>query len=135
MCASPGTALKPRNLRAFPATIQFARRTPKAVRRLRIHRPAVNETPAGRAATCALPQLGDLQFVEPGPVPDRLLAPRQRLGDRAQRLALAGEQVQLLDLVLPPRLPVPLELGFSHVPLRACSGRWRGLARRQKKSS
>src|SRR3954447_17998343 len=61
-----------------------------------------------------LAQLDDLQPVGLGAVPDRLLAPRQRLGDRPHRHALAGKRVQLLDLVLPPRLAVPFKM-FAHI--------------------
>src|SRR3954470_24099905 len=61
-------------------------------------------------------QLGDLQAVFLRPLLDRLLAARQRLGDRSERHALAREHVKLLDLVLPPRLPVALE-PFTHLAL------------------
>src|SRR3954447_12442478 len=72
---------------------------------------------AGRAAelqTEALPKLADLQLVGLGAVPDRFLAPRERLGDGAHAHALARQRVQLLDLVLPPRLPVTLEFFVAH---------------------
>src|SRR4051812_12340032 len=68
----------------------------------------------GPITDLALAQLRNLQPVRLGPVLDRLLAARQRLGDRLQRHPLAGEQMQLLNLVLPPGLPVPLEL-FRHL--------------------
>src|SRR3954447_23323364 len=74
---------------------------------------------AGRAAelqTEALPKLADLQLVGLGAVPHRFLAPGERLGDGAHAHALASQRVQLLDLVLPPRLPVPLELLAAHNP-------------------
>src|SRR5215212_5035426 len=65
--------------------------------------------PGARASAADLPQLRDFEPVVLRALLDRFLAPRQRLGDRADRHALAGERVQLLDLVLPPRLPMPLE--------------------------
>src|SRR5215212_1272897 len=71
--------------------------------------------PGARASAADLPQLRDLQPIVLRALLDRFLAPRQRLGDRADRHALACERVQLLDLVLPPRLPMPLE------PLAHCA--------------
>src|SRR4029079_10745017 len=71
--------------------------------------------PGARASAADLPQLRDLQPIVLGPLLHRFLAPSQRLGDRADRHALAGERMQLLDLVLPPRLPMPLE------PLAHCA--------------
>src|SRR6478672_6681550 len=65
-----------------------------------------------------LAQLGDLHAVVLRSPLHRFLAPRQRLGDRPHRHPLAGEEVKLLDLVLPPRLPMPLELFFHRPPSR-----------------
>src|SRR4051812_42843871 len=59
-------------------------------------------------------QFYDLQPVGLGAVLDRFLAAHERLGDGAQRHAFAGELVELLDPLLPPRLRVPLE-PFRHV--------------------
>src|SRR5206468_6920909 len=79
----------------------------------------------------SLPQLRDLQPVGLGAVLDRFLAPDERLGDRPHRHALARQRMQLLDFVLPPRLPVPLE-PFAHSSSPACAGEgdhhrwWRG---------
>src|SRR3954471_2134412 len=63
----------------------------------------------------ALTQLRNLQPVRLGAVPDRFLAAGHRLGNALERHALAGEKVQLLDLVAGPGLPVPLE-PFRHLP-------------------
>src|SRR5690242_6323044 len=83
-------------------------------------------------AAVILAKLRDFHPVGLRAVLHRLLAAGERLGDGAQRHALAGEQVQLLDLVLPPRLPMPLELGLRHHCSPAFAGEgdhrtwWRG---------
>lgn len=61
----------------------------------------------------SLPQLGDLDAVGLGAVLYRFLAAGEGLGDGFQRHALGGELVQLLNLVLPPRLTVAFET-FAH---------------------
>src|SRR3954469_17677088 len=58
-------------------------------------------------------QLADLQPVQSGAVLHRLLGAGQCPGDRPQRHVLAGELVELLDLVLFPGLAVSGE-GFRH---------------------
>src|SRR4029453_3287774 len=55
-----------------------------------------------------------------GPILDRLLAAGEGLGDGPQRVALGSKQMQLLDLVLAPGLPMPLEL-FRHHPSSSSS--------------
>src|SRR5690348_13803276 len=71
---------------------------------------------------CLLAQLHDAQPVRLGAVADRFLAAGQGLGDRADAHALAGELMELLDLVLPPRLAVPLELlAARHWSASLCS--------------
>src|SRR4029453_4577012 len=57
------------------------------------------------------------QLVRPRPYLDRFLAAGQRLGDGAQAHALAGKQMELLDLVLPPRLAVAFESFSQLYPL------------------
>src|SRR5947199_6381063 len=57
-----------------------------------------------------LAQLADRQPVGLGAVLDRFFAAGERLGNRPYAHAFAGEQVELLNLVLPPRLAVPFEL-------------------------
>src|SRR5437868_11443450 len=76
-----------------------------------------------RSGGSALPQLGNPQPVRFGAVLDRFLAPGERLGDGAQAHALAGEQVELLDLILPPRLAVAFELfAVGHIVPSTASG-------------
>src|SRR5690349_19852706 len=67
-----------------------------------------------------LAQLGDGEAVGLGAVLHRFLAPRERLGDALQRLALLGEIVEGGDLLLLPGLAVALER-FAHdaVPTRS----------------
>ena len=77
-----------------------------------------------------LPELADLELVGLGPDLDRFLAAGQGLGDGADRHALVGELVKLLDLVLLPRLAVafeafahpqsPLKSGMSSIPPPPC---------------
>ena len=72
-------------------------------------------TAMGRKPT--LSQLAHLQPILLRPRLDRLLAAGQRLADRLQAHALAGEPVELLDLVAGPRLFVALEF-LGHAFLR-----------------
>src|SRR5689334_1452991 len=58
-------------------------------------------------------QFGNPDLVELGPVLHRLLAPVSALAIAFSAMPLGPEGVQLLDLILPPRLPVPLE-PFGH---------------------
>src|SRR6476469_6785717 len=61
------------------------------------------------------PELGDAQTVFLRALLDRLFTSSQRLGECLECHPLAGELVQFLNLILPPRLPVTLE-PFAHSP-------------------
>lgn len=67
-------------------------------------------------AVNGLAQFGQRQLVGPGPVADRFLASGERLGDGPDAHPLAGEQMQLLDFILPPRLAVAFEFVAAHAP-------------------
>src|SRR6476469_1438568 len=67
------------------------------------------------------PELGDAQTVFLRALLDRLFTSSQRLGECLECHPLAGELVQFLNLILPPRLPVTLELfAHSHSPCLEC---------------